>query len=82
VSQLGFFKSAGKLLLPGVILQSVLVGGGFATGREIVEYGAKFGALGWISGLSIFLGFTTMSILSFEACRRWHVFDFLTTNPL
>lgn len=44
----GFFSGAlGRLVLPGIILQSVLIGGGYATGREIVEYGAKFGAMGW-----------------------------------
>ena len=31
----------GALVLPGIVLQSVLVGGGYATGREIVAYGAK-----------------------------------------
>ncbi len=63
-------------MLPGIILQSVLVGGGFATGREIVEYGGKFGPFGWISGVSIFFGFTIISILSFEACRKWKVYDY------
>jgi uncharacterized membrane protein YkvI len=67
---------AKRILLPGIILQSVLVGGGFATGREIVEYGGKFGPMGWISGVSIFLGFSLMSILSFEAARKWKVFDY------
>ena len=34
----GFFEGHyGRLLLPGVILQSVLIGGGYATGREIVQ---------------------------------------------
>ena len=42
----------GKFVLPGIILQSVMIGGGYATGREIVEYGAKYGALGWLSGLA------------------------------
>lgn len=65
-----------RIVLPGIILQSVLIGGGFATGREIVEYGGKFGAMGWISGLSIFLGFTIMSVISFEACRQWKVYDY------
>jgi uncharacterized membrane protein YkvI len=37
-----------RVVLPGIILQSVLIGGGYATGREIVEYGAKFGANGWV----------------------------------
>jgi uncharacterized membrane protein YkvI len=65
-----------RILLPGIILQSVLIGGGYATGREIVEYGGKFGASGWISGLSIFFGFSLISILSMEACRQWKVYDY------
>ena len=41
-----FFEGGfGKFVLPGIILQSVMIGGGYATGREIVEYGGKFGAL-------------------------------------
>ena len=53
-----FLKASfGKFVLPGIILQSVMIGGGYATGREIVEYGAKYGALGWLSGLGTFLGF-------------------------
>ncbi|MBK5277662.1 MAG: hypothetical protein JJE09_02245, partial [Bacteroidia bacterium] len=65
-----------RILLPGIILQSVLIGGGYATGREIVEYGGKFGASGWVSGIAIFLGFSLISILSIEACRQWHVYDY------
>ena len=52
-----FDGNLGKYLLPGIVLQSVMIGGGYATGREIVEYGAKFGAMGWLSGL---------------VCRPWH----------
>ena len=65
-----------RLFLPGIILQSVLIGGGYATGREIVEYGGKFGAGGWISGLAIFFGFSLISFLSIEACRYWQVYDY------
>ena len=52
-----------RILLPGIILQSVLIGGGFATGREIVEYGGRFGSSGWISGLAIFFGFSILASL-------------------
>ncbi len=65
-----------RIILPGIILQSVLIGGGFATGREIVEYGAQFGANGWISGLAIFFGFSLLAALTFEACRQWQVYDY------
>ncbi len=70
------FAQLKRLFLPGIILQSVLIGGGYATGREIVEYGARFGASGWISGLAIFFGFSLLSILSMEACRQWNVYDY------
>ncbi|MET3696832.1 uncharacterized membrane protein YkvI [Bacillus oleivorans] len=66
----------GRMILPGIILQSVLIGGGFATGREIVEYGAKYGALGWLGGIGIFIGFTVMAILSFELARMYKAFDY------
>jgi uncharacterized membrane protein YkvI len=65
-----------RIFLPGIILQSVLIGGGYATGREIVEYGAKYGASGWICGLAIFAGFSLMAILSMEASRLWQVYDY------
>lgn len=73
----GFFSGAlGRLVLPGIILQSVLIGGGYATGREIVEYGAKYGAMGWLSGLATFVGFALVAILSFELIRLYKVYDF------
>lgn len=65
-----------RILLPGIILQSVLIGGGYATGREIIEYGGKFGASGWICGIAIFLGFSIITTLSIEACRQWKVYDY------
>lgn len=69
-------QSLKRIFLPGIILQSVLIGGGYATGREIVEYGARFGASGWVCGLAIFFGFSLMSFLSMEACRQWQVYDY------
>lgn len=72
-----FDGSFGRYILPGIILQSVLIGGGFATGREIVEYGAKYGASGWIGGVGIFIGFTLMSILMFEFARIFKTYDYL-----
>ncbi|MGC0251418.1 hypothetical protein [Pseudactinotalea sp. Z1748] len=66
----------GRLILPGVILQSVLIGGGYATGREIVEFGATYGAMGWIAGVAIIIGFGLMAFLMFEIARRFQVFDY------
>mgnify|MGYP006281296669 CR=1 FL=1 len=66
----------GRIVLPAVILQSVLIGGGYATGREIVAYGAKYGALGWLSVLAIFAGFTVISVLTFEVARVFRAYEY------
>lgn len=72
-----FFEGGfGKFILPGIILQSVMIGGGYATGREIVEYGGKYGAYGWLSGLGTFLGFAVVAALSYELLRLTQVYDF------
>lgn len=72
------FRTSGimKYLLPGIILQSVLMGGGYATGREIIEYGGKFGAYGWISGLFTFATFAVIAILTFELARIYRIYDY------
>ncbi len=73
----GFFDGGfGKFVLPGIILQSVLIGGGYATGREIVEYGGKFGAYGWMAGLGTFLGFAVIAALSYELIRLTKAYDY------
>ena len=77
IKNAGFFEGGlGKYVLPGIILQSVLIGGGFATGREIVEFGAKYGALGWIGGVGVFIGFTVLAVLTFEFARVFKTYDY------
>lgn len=72
------FRTSGIMnyLLPGIILQSVLMGGGYATGREIIEYGGKFGAYGWISGLFTFIAFAVIAVLTFELARIYRIYDY------
>lgn len=66
----------GRLLLPALVLQSVLIGGGYSTGREIVAFGAKYGAAGWISIVAIWIGFTVMAVASFELARVFEAYDY------
>lgn len=66
----------GTIVLPAIILQSVLIGGGYATGREIVEFGAKFGSSGWLAVVGIWVGFTVMAVLTFEVSRVFGVYDY------
>ena len=72
------FRTSGfmKVLLPGIVLQSVLMGGGYATGREIIEYGGKFGAIGWVSGVFTFLTFAVIAVLTFELARIYRIYDY------
>lgn len=77
----GLFKrllsgSFGKIILPAIILQSVLIGGGYATGREIVAYGAKYGSAGWLAIVAVWLGFSVMAVLTFELARTFAVYDY------
>jgi uncharacterized membrane protein YkvI len=80
-STVGIFKRLvsgrfGSILLPAIILQSVLIGGGYASGREVVAYGAKYGSAGLLAVLGIFIGFTVMSIAVFEFSRKFGTYDY------
>src|SRR5690554_6042654 len=40
-----------RFLLPGLAFKAVVIGGGYATGRELVEFFLDSGPLGGIAGL-------------------------------
>ena len=40
-------------IIPGAVFQSVMVGGGYGTGREIVEYFTSYGAVGGLLGIGV-----------------------------
>lgn len=64
-------------LLPGAVMQSVMVGGAYATGREIAEFFTPHGMGGGLLGLLA----TTVCIalvfaLSLDIARTFRVFDY------
>jgi len=64
-------------IVPGAVFQSVMVGGGYGTGREIVEYFTSYGFLGGLFGLGI--AFACMAVvlaLTFEFARLFKVYDY------
>jgi uncharacterized membrane protein YkvI len=64
-------------IIPGAVFQSVMVGGGYGTGREIVEYFTRFGLLGGVLGLGVaFVALATVLALTFEFSRRFQVYDY------
>jgi uncharacterized membrane protein YkvI len=72
----GWYK---KYLLPGFIAQSVLIAGGYGTGRELVEYFVQYGPTGGLMGM----GLTTvlwaaLFALSFEFARVFKAYDYRT----
>jgi uncharacterized membrane protein YkvI len=72
-----FFK---KYLLPGFVFQSVLIGGGYGTGRELVEYFLNFGPLGGLLGM-LLVSTVTWSLLlalTFEFSRKFRAYDYRT----
>jgi len=68
----------GRYLLPAVIFQSVVMGGGYTTGREVVQYGARFGALGVWNIFVIFVGFALIAMLVYEFARVTRSYNYRT----
>ena len=65
-------------VMPGLVFQGVLIGGGYGTGREIVEYFMRFGPLGGILGMfAITLPlWAVMLAVTFEFSRKFKTFDY------
>lgn len=66
----------GRVLLPAVIFQSILIGGGYATGREVVEYAGRLGALGLWSIAAAGLGFALVSAVAYEFARTFRAYNY------
>ena len=64
-------------LLPGAVLQSVMVGGGYGTGREVVEFFTRFGMWGGLAGIAV--ATTCVAVvfaLSLEIARAHRAYDY------
>ncbi len=58
-------------VLPGAVVQSVMIGGGYGTGREIVEYFTRYGMVGGLLGLAL----VTLCFAILLAVRRPPAFE-------
>jgi len=63
-------------MIPAIVFQSVSVGGGFSTGREVVEYVAKFGALGSVSILTYVTVLAVCGAFVYEFSRKFELYDY------
>lgn len=64
------------VLMPALMFQAVAIGGAYATGREIIEFGGKYGALGWGAGIAIATLGALFAFLVYETARRHQLFEY------
>jgi uncharacterized membrane protein YkvI len=63
--------------MPAAMFQSVMIGGGYGTGREIVEFFTRYGLLGGALGLAfVSLCFAVLLSASYEFARAFRVYDY------
>ncbi|MQA83743.1 MAG: hypothetical protein GEV03_03670 [Streptosporangiales bacterium] len=69
----GAFK---RFVLPAAIFQIVVVGPGFSTGREVVEYAGQLGALGIWTIVVLLVGFAVLCTIAYELARILRVYNY------
>jgi uncharacterized membrane protein YkvI len=72
-----------RYIVPGLVVMAVMVGGGYSTGREIVEYFISKGPATGLVGMAmtgLIMGFVAM--ISFELARKYRSFDYRTFTRL
>jgi len=66
-----------KYVLPGLVFQGIVIGGGYATGRELAEFFMPHGFLGGLlSMLVAALVWCLVMAVSFEICRKTKEYDY------
>jgi len=67
-----------RYLLPGFIFQSVVIAGGYGTGREIVEFFLNYGPVPGLLSLSLIVTaiWSTVCILTYEFSRVFKSFEY------
>ena len=69
-----------KYLVPGIIFQSVVIGGGYGTGKELVEFFLSFGTIGGIIAMLGISGliWALVCAVTFEFARVFKAYDYRT----
>ena len=66
-----------RYLTPGLVFQSVLVGGGYGTGAELARYFAGHGLLGGLLGLGVTAAaWAVLCAVTFEFVRVFRTYDY------
>ena len=68
-----------SIFIPAAVFQSVIVGGAYGTGREVVEYISQFGPTGGLYAIAIIaLAFSVILAISFEFARKFAAWNYRT----
>ena len=67
-----------RTLLPGFVFQSMIIAGGYGTGRELVDFFLTKGVLGGLLGMLLVTVplWSVVCALTFEVARRARAFDY------
>ncbi|WP_369283502.1 hypothetical protein [Oscillibacter sp. GMB15532] len=66
-----------RILIPGFVFQSVVIGGGYGTGAEIREYFLSRGLAGGLLGMAVTLGiWSVLCAVTFEFSRTFRTYDY------
>jgi len=67
-----------RYLLPGFVLQSIIIAGGYGTGRELVEFFLQYGPVGGLLGMLLptTVLMSATCILAFELARVTRSYDY------
>jgi uncharacterized membrane protein YkvI len=64
-------------VMPASVFQSVMIGGGYGTGREIVQFFTRYGLLGGALGLALVsICFAVLLSVSYEFARVYRAYDY------
>jgi len=69
-----------KYFVPGIIFQSVVIAGGYGTGREIVEFFLNYGVVGGFIAMIAISGvmWSVVCAVTFEFARVFKAYDYRT----
>lgn len=66
-----------RFLLPGFALKAVIIGGGYATGRELAEYFVPAGPWGGLAAMLLAMAiWSVVAALTFALARAMHAYDY------
>lgn len=66
-----------RYLLPGFALKAVIIGGGYATGRELAEFFVPAGPIGGLIAMGLaMLIWSVVAAISFALAHQWQALDY------